>query len=236
MNDNMGRANSARPLRKKFKAKRVPWLARILSMKESVRRDGRSLPMTNRERKVLRPALMRYFKEINMKIRCRRLSFLPFLGALAFFCAVSIAQAGQIRDEAAGVLRKAEDLVRQGQYKQAAVEFERASELAGGPCAECLLGVARAYRGAGQHDSAIKVTRMAISILPSPVEKAQAYNQLGSLLAEKGDLTGAKAAFNKAVELDGSLAGQVPSNLAEALLRRAGAGGDGVVAGGAGAP
>lgn len=170
-----------------------------------------------------------------MKTRCRKVSLLPFLGALAFFCAVSIAQAGGIRGETAGVLRKAEDLVRQGQYKQAAVEFERASELAGGPCAECLLGVARAYRGAGQHDGAIQVTRMAISILPSPVEKAQAYQQLGSLLAEKGDLAGAKSAFTKAVELDASLAGQVPSNLAEALLRRAGGDG-GVVAGGAGAP
>jgi tetratricopeptide (TPR) repeat protein len=172
-----------------------------------------------------------------MKTRFRNLSLLPFLGALAFFCAASTVQAGEIRGEAAGVLLKAENLVRQGQYKQAAVEFERASELADGPCAECLLGVARAYRGAGQHDCAIQVTRMAISILPSPAEKAQAYNQLGSLLAEKGDLTGARNAFNKAVELDASLAGQVRSNLAEALLRRAGAGGDGgVVAGGAGAP
>ncbi|HYO16662.1 MAG TPA: tetratricopeptide repeat protein [Thermoanaerobaculia bacterium] len=170
-----------------------------------------------------------------MKTRCRILSLLPFLGALAFFCVDSTAQAGQIGGEAAGVLRKAEDLVRQGEYKQAAVEFERASALAGGKCAECLLGVARAYRGAGQHDSAIQVTRMAISILPSPAEKAQAYNQLGSLLAEKGDLTGAKDAFNKAVELDASLAGQVPSNLADALLRRTSAG-DGGPAGGAGAP
>jgi tetratricopeptide (TPR) repeat protein len=171
-----------------------------------------------------------------MKTRCRKSSLLPFLGVLAFFCVLSIAQAGEIRGEAADLLRKAEDLVRQGQYKQAAVEFERASALADGPCAECLLGVARAYRGAGQHDSAIQVTRMAISSLPSPAEKAQAYKQLGCLLAEKGDLVGAKNAFNKAVELDGSLAGQVPSNLAEALLRRAGASGDGVVAGGAGAP
>ena len=165
-----------------------------------------------------------------MTTRCRKLSLLPFLGALAFFCVASTAQAGEIRGEAAGALRNAEDLVRQGQFKEAAVEFERASELAGGPCAECLLGVARAYRGAGEHGSAIQVTRMAISILPAPAEKAQAYKQLGSLLAEKGDLTAAKAAFDKAVELDASLAGQVPSNLADALLRRSAGG---TVAGGA---
>lgn len=171
-----------------------------------------------------------------MKIRCRKLSLLPLLGALAFLCVDSAAQAGEIQEEAAGVLRKAEDLVRQGQYKQAAVEFERASALAGGQCAECLLGVARAYQGAGQHDCAIQVTRMAISILPSPAEKAQAYNQLGSLLAEKGDLAGAKNAYNKAVELDASLAGQVPSNLAGALLRRSASVDGGAVAGGAGAP
>jgi tetratricopeptide (TPR) repeat protein len=166
-----------------------------------------------------------------------RFRSLPILTALAFFFVLSSVQAGEIRGEAGALLQKAEDLVRQGQYKQAAVEFERASALAGGPCAECLLGVARAYRGAGEHESAIQVTRMAISILPSPAEKAQAYNQLGSLLAEKGDLTAAKDAFNKAVELDASLAGQVPSNLAEALLRRTSASGDGgAVAGGAGAP
>lgn len=167
-----------------------------------------------------------------------RFRILPVVTALAFFFVLSSAAAGEIQGEAGALLQKAEDLVRQGQFKEAAVEFERASALAGGKCAECLLGVARAYRGAGQHDCAIQVTRMAISILPSPAEKAQAYNQLGSLLAEKGDLTGAKAAFNKAVELDASLAGQVPSNLAEALLRRTSAGGDGgaVVAGGAGAP
>jgi tetratricopeptide (TPR) repeat protein len=172
-----------------------------------------------------------------MKSRCRILTLLPLAGALAFFCVETTAQAGPIGGEAADVLQKAEDLVRQGQYKAAAVEFERASALAGGSCAECLLGVARAYRGAGQHDSAIQVTRMAISILPSPSERARAYNQLGSLLAEKGDLSGAKEAFNRAVELDPSLGGQVPSNLAEALLRRTSAGGDsGVVAGSAGAP
>lgn len=167
-----------------------------------------------------------------------RVRILPVLTALAFFFVLSSAQAGEIKGEAGALLQKAEDLVRQGQYKQAAVEFERASALAEGPCAECLLGVARAYRGAGQHESAIQVTRMAISILPSPAEKAQAYNQLGSLLAEKGDLTGAKDAFNKAVKLDASLAGQVPSNLAEALLRRTSASADdgAAVAGGAGAP
>jgi tetratricopeptide (TPR) repeat protein len=198
-----------------------------------VRRDGRSSVNKKEARKVstVRLAIpgLRPRGDIDMKTRYRIRSLLPALGALAVVCAVSTAQAGEIRGEAAEALQKAEDLVRRGQHKEAAVEFERASALADGPCAECLLGVARAYRGAGEHGSAIQVTRMAIAMLPASA-KAQAYNQLGSLLAEKGDLAGAKAAFDKAVELDASLAGQVPSNMADALLRRSAGG---AVAGGA---
>lgn len=171
-----------------------------------------------------------------------RFRILPILSALAFFFVISSAQAGEAQGEAGVLLQRAEALIRQGQYKQAAVEFERASQLSGGRCAECLLGVARAYSGAGQHDSAVQVTRMAISLFSSRVEKARAYNQLGSVLAQKGDLAGAREAYNKAVELDPELADQVRSNLAEALLKRAGATGESgsnegnVVIRGAGAP
>ncbi|HET6345147.1 MAG TPA: tetratricopeptide repeat protein, partial [Myxococcota bacterium] len=118
-------------------------------------------------------------------------------------------------------LRRAESLVQQGSYKQACAEYERASELAGGACPDCLLGTARAYSGAGQLDGAIQVTRMAIAMLGTPERQARGYDQLGSLLAMKGDLNAAREAFGKAVQLDGRMAAQVRTSLADALLKRA---------------
>jgi tetratricopeptide (TPR) repeat protein len=131
------------------------------------------------------------------------------LTALTVAVAISSAWAGEapsVQGDAARVLRRAEGLIRQKHYQKAAVEFERASELAGGPCPECLLGVGRAYRDAGQIDAALQVSRMALALLSAPADRAQAYQQLGSLLALKGNVDAAQEAFRKAVELDGSLA------------------------------
>jgi tetratricopeptide (TPR) repeat protein len=150
---------------------------------------------------------------------------LSILMALALTMAVSSAWAeeGFVQGEAARALQRAERLIQQRQYRKAASEFERASELAGGSCPDCLLGVARAYSGAGQVEAAIQVTRMALPLFSSPDRQARAYDQLGSLLALKGDMDSARAAFRKAVELDGSLAAQVRSSMASALLQRASA-------------
>jgi tetratricopeptide (TPR) repeat protein len=147
-----------------------------------------------------------------MTTRFRTLSTLT---ALALVLAASSAQAE-------GAMQRAERLLQQKSYKQAAAEFERASELAGGACPECLLGVARAYSGAGQQEAAIQVTRMALPLLSSPGAKARAYDQLGSFLTLKGDMEAARAAFQKAVEIDGRMESQVRSSLADALLKRAG--------------
>ena len=157
-----------------------------------------------------------------MIIRSRTLSTLT---ALALTLAVSSAWAGDatiqtIQEDAARAMRRAEGFLQQKQFKQAAAEFERASELAGGSCPDCLLGVARAYSGAGQQDAAIQVTRMALSLLSSPDAQARAYNQLGSFLTLKGDMDAARAAFQKAVDLDGRRESQVRSSMAEALLKR----------------
>ena len=145
------------------------------------------------------------------------------LTVLTVTAAVSSAWAGaaSAQGDAASVLQRAERLIQQRQYQRAAAEFERASALMGGDCSECLLGVGRAYRGAGQLDAALQVTRMALALIPTPEEKARAYNQLGSLLTLKGDMDAAQEAFHKAVELDGSMEDQVRSTLADALLKRA---------------
>jgi tetratricopeptide (TPR) repeat protein len=148
---------------------------------------------------------------------------LLLLSSLTAALCVSSAWAGEagVQGEAARALRRAEDFVQQARYKQACAEFERASELAGGACPDCLLGVGRAYSGAGQLDAAIQVTRMAIPMLDSAERQARGYDQLGSLLAMKGELNAAREAFGKAVQLDGRMAEQVRASLADALLKRA---------------
>lgn len=155
-----------------------------------------------------------------MSTRIRTLSFLM---VLTFAASSAWAEQAFVQDDAARALQRAESLIQQKQYRRAAAEFERASELTGGSCPDCLLGVARAYSGAGQVDAAIQVTRMALPFFSSPDRQARAYSQLGSLLTLKGDMDAARAAFHKAVELDASLERQVRSTLAEALLKRASA-------------
>jgi tetratricopeptide (TPR) repeat protein len=155
-----------------------------------------------------------------MNTRVRTLSILTTL-ALTFALSSAWAGEGSVQGEAARALQRAESLIQQKQYRKAAAEFERASELAGGSCPDCLLGVARAYSGAGQVDAAIQVTRMALPLFSSPGLQARAYDQLGALLTLKGDMDAARAAFGKAVELDGGMAAQVRSSLAAALLQRA---------------
>jgi tetratricopeptide (TPR) repeat protein len=164
-----------------------------------------------------------------MKPRHRNLSILPMLGALAVFSfsfapaawAGDSVQDAVLQEDAARALQRGEEMVQKGDFQRAAAEFERASELQGGPCPECLLGVARAYSGARQYDAGLQMTRMALALFSSPQDKARAYDQLGSLLALKGDMEAARAAFGKAVQLDGQIAEQVRSSLAEALMKRA---------------
>jgi len=155
--------------------------------------------------------------------RFRNLSILPMLGALAAFSLAPAAWAGDEagQEDTTRALRRAEELIQRGDYRHAATEFERASELQGGACPDCLLGVARAYGGARQYDAGIQVTRMALTLFSSPEDQARAYDQLGSLLALKGDMNAAREAFGKAVQLDGRMAEQVRTSLAEALLKRA---------------
>ena len=157
-----------------------------------------------------------------MSTRARTFSILTTL-ALTFAVSSAWAQEGVVQGEAARAFQRAESLIQQKQFRKAAAEFERASELAGGSCPDCLLGVARAYSGAGQVKAAIQVTRMALPMFSSPDRQARAYDQLGALLTLRGDLDAARAAFGKAVGLDGSLAAQVRSSMATALLQRASA-------------
>lgn len=155
-------------------------------------------------------------------MRSRALLFaLPIAGAMALSCVAQAAAASS--EDTAAVLRRAEQLIESGNYKEAAALCDRASQLAEGPCPECLLGVARAYAGAGQLASALQVTRMAIPLLASsPTDQAKAYVQLGSLLVRSGAKAAeSEEAFRKAVALDARMASEVRAQLADALLVRA---------------
>jgi tetratricopeptide (TPR) repeat protein len=158
-----------------------------------------------------------------MTLQSRNRSLLPLAGALALFTLAFAARAQEtgLQDDAARAMQRGERLIEQKDYKAASAEFERASELAGGPCPDCLLGVGRAYSGARQYDAALNVTRMALALYSTPEDQARAYDQLGTILALKGEMNGARDAYGKAVQLDGRMAGQVRSNLAQVLLKRA---------------
>lgn len=143
--------------------------------------------------------------------------------ALAAFLWVSNAWAGDaaVQEDAVRAMQRGERLVQEGHYKEASAEFERASDLNQGPCPDCLLGAARAYSGARQYDAALHVTRMALALYSSPEDQARAYDQLGTILALKGEMDAAREAYGKAVQLDGQMASQVRTSLAQALLKRA---------------
>jgi TonB family protein len=162
-----------------------------------------------------------------MRLRTRIFPLATCLCALAATGFGSPCQAADIADGVADdvrtILVQAEQLVDNGEYERAAREFERADERAEGPCGECLLGVARAYIGMGDHKAALQITRMALPLVSSsPRLSARAYHQIGAALARgggKNDLGPAAAALRKAVELDPSRIPWVRPDLAQVLLR-----------------
>jgi tetratricopeptide (TPR) repeat protein len=156
-------------------------------------------------------------------MKTRALLFaLPIAGALALGSTAWAADAAAPGDTVTA-LQQANELIATGKYKEAAALCEHASQLASGPCPECLLGVARAYAGAGQLTAAVQTTRMAIPLLASsPEDQARAYVQLGALLVRSGaSAAESDEAFRRAVALDGSVGPEVRSQLANALLARA---------------
>jgi tetratricopeptide (TPR) repeat protein len=152
-----------------------------------------------------------------------RIRTASLFGALAacFWAATAWAGDATLQEDAVRAMQRGEHLIQEGHYKEAAAELERASDLNGGPCPDCLLGVGRAYSGARQYDAALHVTRMALALYTAPEDQARAYEQIGTILALKGEMSSAREAYGKAVQLDGRMAAQVRSSLAEALLKRA---------------
>lgn len=82
------------------------------------------------------------------------------------------------------LLEQARQLAGAGLLDAAAAGFAEANRLAGGRCAECLLGLARCYGGAAglSLESAIGATRQATALIADSLSLQRAYLQLGDLL------------------------------------------------------
>lgn len=110
-------------------------------------------------------------------------------------------------DPAAVKLIEAGQLLEQRRYDEALEAYKKANRLAGGSCAECLLGLARAANQVGAFADAIDSSRQVIALSKDRGVLAQAHNQLGLALLqrskskEREDLAAAEQAFRKVLEL-----------------------------------
>jgi TonB family protein len=124
------------------------------------------------------------------------------------------------------LLEQARQLASAHQLDEAAALYVQASQLAGGRCAECLLGLARCYRpGAASPslESAIDDTRQAIELLADSKDLQRAYLQLGTLLLMRpGTEAGAEAeaAYTKAFDAWPYSHAEPLAGIAAARLRR----------------
>jgi TonB family protein len=121
-------------------------------------------------------------------------------------------------------LARAFQLISDGQFQMAKAELEKATALAGGPCGECLLGMAHVYASeGGKWDQVASTVQQALPLLGSPGLQARAYDQLGvayvKLNASDG-LSKAEEAFRRGAELGGPWGAIARYNLAEVEFRQ----------------
>ena len=154
----------------------------------------------------------------------------PSLGVLSLLAAFVAGPAlGQQEEPApppnspmAAPLSKAYKLLAQGKFQEARNELEQAQQLAGGPCGECLLGLAQVYAADKQWKRALETTREALPLLSSPDHRALAYNQLATAVVQargSGGQAEAEEALRQAVELGGTWGNLARYNLAEVLFK-----------------
>jgi tetratricopeptide (TPR) repeat protein len=121
-------------------------------------------------------------------------------------------------------LAEGSDLLEQENYREALRAFREADKLAGGTCAECVLGQAQAFNSLGAYRDAIKQAEAALRLTANPAHLYQAHNEHGIALVaqardDPGKLAAAAAAFRKALELSGGKSNVSRFNLGFTLLR-----------------
>jgi peroxiredoxin/Tfp pilus assembly protein PilF len=132
--------------------------------------------------------------------------------------------AAEQADPLAGALAEAQDLMEEQKYKEAIRAFKKAGELAGGPCLDCHIGLARAYNKVGAHKDALKNAEAALQLTKDDTRLAQIYHEQGfALFVLAGDdpekLGQAEKAFRLVLEKTKGQINAVRYNLAAVLLR-----------------
>ncbi|HEX4959534.1 MAG TPA: TonB family protein [Thermoanaerobaculia bacterium] len=118
-------------------------------------------------------------------------------------------------------LNRAYQLIGDGKFKEARAELEQSQALAGGPCGECLLGMAHVYASEKDWKRTKETLEQAIPLLKSPGLQARAYNQLGTALFQSKAFHSKKEAedaFRTAASKGGAWGMLARYNLAELQL------------------
>ncbi|HEX5758476.1 MAG TPA: TlpA disulfide reductase family protein [Thermoanaerobaculia bacterium] len=134
------------------------------------------------------------------------------------------AAAGALPAPAQTELDKGRQLLQAQRYKDAVRAFRAAEKLAGGGCADCQLGVAKALNRLADYRGALAAADATLAGGPDDFLRAHALNERGlallALSAKDAERAEAAAeAFREVLALSGGSANAARVNLAEALLR-----------------
>jgi thiol-disulfide isomerase/thioredoxin len=159
-----------------------------------------------------------------IKARQPGLRLLCFTASLLVFCSIASAAEPAPPPAHAEKLEDAQDLLEQGNYKDAVKLFREADKIAGGSCVECDLGLAKTFNKLTAYKDALKHVDEVLRQTTEPGYLVQAYNEQGLALSSMaGDdvkqLEGAEKAFRKAHELSGGKSNAIRYNLGYTLLR-----------------
>ena len=121
-------------------------------------------------------------------------------------------------------LRRADELLAAGRYREAADAFRRADEQSGGACVDCRLGLARASNQLGDHAAALASAEVALRSASSPSQRMLALFEQGIALvssanANRRTLEQAERAFRRALDESGGRSSSLRYHLGEVLLR-----------------
>jgi tetratricopeptide (TPR) repeat protein len=119
-------------------------------------------------------------------------------------------------------LQEANDKLAANKLAEAEAEFHRAEALAGGPCGECLLGLAMVRAAEKKWGKTADLIESALPLLSAPRSRALAYNQLGvAYVNETGGsrrLAKAEEALRNSVATGGPWGQVARRNLAQVLF------------------
>ena len=126
--------------------------------------------------------------------------------------------------QAEAELDKARRALQQQKYHEAARSFRQADKLAGGRCADCQLGLAKALNRVPDYRGALAAADAALAAAPDDFLRAHALNERGLALLALGPQDAkryeeAAEAFAQVLAISGGSANAARVNRAEALLR-----------------